>query len=267
MHSFVLSADSSKCAKCKRPEVDHTQYATCESCPTVGPCEIYSPEPNISLLLCPNCIRNEEKARESPEAQAQRLKMIADRSKRDDTPTTGVKLPQSALDLINRAKAIDDSVQVRTDIFNLQTTSIIELKSSIDADDSIKDKSYQLAVVLTERLNHFKKVIFELNEEMVNKATEQRAVQTYLNELANRLRAEQRDELKLRDINYQPDPVKIVKPRTSSALAPKKIDKSEVKRWAKEIGMPEQMIQMTCISKNMSPEQAARHIQQTMAGM
>ena len=266
MHSFVLSADSSKCAKCKRPEVDHTQYATCESCPTVGPCEIYSPEPTISLLLCPNCIRNEELARESPAAQAQRLKMINDRSNRSDVPTT-IRLPQSALDLINRAKVIDDSVQVRSDIFNLQTISINELKQSIDADESIKDKSYQLAVVLTERLNHFKKVIFELNEEMVNKATEQRAIQTYLNELANRLRTEQRDELKLRDINYQPDPVKIVKPRVSSALQPKKIDKSEVKRWAKEIGMPEQMIQMTCISKNMSPEDAAKHIQKTMAGM
>lgn len=253
MHKFVLSIspDSSKpvCMKCHRPELDHTDKASCEACDYVGACELYSSEPNKVMLLCPSCIEKEEAHRMSPEQQQKRVQAI-----------------------VANSKTIDSGIQLRTDIFNAQTTSIMELKAAIDADDSITNKHFHLAEVLTDRLNGFKKAVFELNEQMVNKVSEQRAVMTYLNDLANRLKVAEREKIKLADVSYQPNPAKISKPRVASPV--KKYDKTEINKhaialntWAIENGhsaIPASVLQMVCIARNMTPEQAANQLKQGM---
>ena len=253
MHKFLLSIspDSSKpvCMKCHRPELDHTDKASCESCDYVGQCELYSSRPGMNMLLCPSCIEKEENVRNSPEQQQLRVQAV-----------------------VNESKKLDAGIQLRTDIFNAQTTSIMELKAAIDADPKIENKHFHLAQLLTDRMNQMKKAVFELNEQMVNKVSEQRAVMTYLNDLANRLRAKEREEIKLADISYQPNPAKISKPRVSAPV--KKYDKTEINKhaialntWAVENGhtaIPAAVLQMVCVAKNMTPEQAAAQLK---AGM
>lgn len=236
MHGFVLS-ESNKCAKCKRPEVDHTEHATCEACDYVGKCELCptAANSNVIMLLCPSCIRKEVQTRTSPNE----VNKVIEDSKRQDT-----------------------SIQLRSDIFNAQTTSIIELKQAIDSDSTIENKHFTLASVLTDRLNHFKKVIFELNQEMVDRSNEQRAIQVYLNDLSNKLRVEEREKIKLADISYQPNPIKISKPRASGPS--KKFDKTEIRKYALEVGVPESVLQMVCVAKNLTPEQAKDSLKKAM---
>ncbi len=98
MHPFIPSIGANTCQKCKRPEISHTELATCEACPNIGPCEIW-----LGMLLCKSCYEKEEK----------QIKSIVE------------------------AKAIDDRVQLRSDVFNAETVAIVQLKQLIDADDSI----------------------------------------------------------------------------------------------------------------------------------
>ncbi len=157
---------------------------------------------------------------------------------------------------LEKAKAIDNAVSVRTDLFNAATVSIVELKEKIDKDDTIVNKQFTLAETLMERFEHFKSVVFEANETIVNATNNQKAIQVYLNQLANTLRAEERAKLKIQDINYKPKEVKPVKPRAIKT-AKAKLDKVELRKYAAELGVSEFTLQMIVVSKGITVEKAA----------
>jgi len=196
------------------------------------------------MLLCPECVAKEDAIEDA----------LPSLVVYDDDKT--IRVMMSANDKLIQAKEIDSSVQTRSDIFNAETVSIIELRDAIDADDTITNKHFKLGEIVMERMNGYKKAIFEMNEEMVALANKQIANQIYLNELSNKLRLEEREQLKLKDINYKPNPVKVTKP--SSASKVRKFDKAELKKWASIAKMPESVIQMLCLAKNLTPEQAAQ---------
>jgi len=156
-----------------------------------------------------------------------------------------------------KAHEIDNSVNVLTDLFNAETLSIVELKAAIDNDANITNKPYALASEVKARFLKNQQVIFDANQTISDAVSKQKAEQVYLNTLANQLRSEEREKLKIADINYQPGAVKAVKPAT---IKTKKIDKAEVKKFAAESGIPEYMIQQTCVQKNISPEDATKEI-------
>jgi len=158
---------------------------------------------------------------------------------------------------------IDASVTVRTDVFNAQTVSITELKSAIESDATIVNKPYALAEELTKRFAHFQTTIFEHNEAIISATNNQRAIQTYLNTLANTLRAEEREKLKIQDINYKPAQVKPVKP-AAIRTAKKKLDKVELRKYASELGVAEYTLQMVCVSKGLTVEQAANMLRKSI---
>jgi hypothetical protein len=164
---------------------------------------------------------------------------------------------------IEAAKLLDNSISVRTDIFNAATIAIVELKKTIDADENITNKPYALAEILTNRFNHFREVIFEANETIVNSTNNQKAIQVYLNQLANQLHAEEREKLKIADINYKPGIVKPVKP-AAIKTAKKKLDKAELRKYATEIGVSEFTLQMLVISKGITVEQAANMLRKSI---
>jgi hypothetical protein len=174
------------------------------------------------------------------------------------TRLTEINPVQSA---ISQAAKIDSSIQVRTDLFNAATTAIVELKKTIDEDASIVNKPYALAEALMARFSHFKQVVFELNQQIVDAGNQQKAIQVYLNGLANSLRAEEREKLKIADINYKPGPAKIVKP---PANKPKKLDKAELRKYATEIGVSEFTLQMLVVQKGISVADAAKLLQQSV---
>ena len=160
--------------------------------------------------------------------------------------------PININEVLTKSREIDNRVQVRTDLFNSATVAIVELKKSIDSDDSVVNKPYALAIELQKRFNHFKSVIFELNEKVVEASNQQKAVQIYLNNLANSLQVEEREKLKLQDINYKPGVMKLpITPKTIR-LSKKRIDKKELREYAAKLGVAEFTLQMIVIQKNIT---------------
>lgn len=161
---------------------------------------------------------------------------------------------------LREAAHIDNSVQVRTDLFNAHTVSIINLKAEIDNNPEIANKPYVLAQELMNRFEKFKAVVFEYNEKIVEANNAQRAIQVYLNQMANQLRSEEREKLKIADINYQPTKVKPVTPKAIKTTGTKKstkLDKVELRKYAAELGVAEFTLQMVVVAKGVTIQEAA----------
>ena len=245
----------------------------------IGKCEVCEEDGSVTLhygnmWYCDECWSREEESTRvhmSQEAQDKRaaewkiaadLQLAENRAKRNVGTNSEAAIPINAV--LVESRQIDASIQVRTDIFNASTKSIIDLKTAIDNDPNITNKPFALATELKTRFEHFKNVVFELQAKVQEAATEQRAIQTYMNTLANQLRAEEREKLKLQDINYKPNPPKVAKPKpikTSKA----KIDKKELKKVASELGISEFTLQMMVVSTGKTIQEAAQAIK-NMAG-
>jgi len=247
-HSFTPSiVDKEKCAICKQDAIAHTEQATCQACNNVGPVDLkYG-----NFLMCKSCQEKELKAeqeRMKPENQQARVEaMNASMNAR-----------------IRESQAIDSSIQVRGDLFNAATVAIVDLKKAIDDDSQITNKPYALAETLMQRFQHFKNVVFEANEKIIDATNNQKAIQVYLNNLANQLRVEEREKLKLADINYKPGNIKPVKPNVIKTSAAKKLDKAELKKYAAELGIAEFTLQMLVVSKGITVEQAANLLRKSI---
>jgi hypothetical protein len=168
--------------------------------------------------------------------------------------------------LIETSKAIDNSIQVRTDLFNAATVAIMDIKKSIDDNTEIQNKPYTLATTLLERFNHYKQVVFELNEQIIEAGNQQKAIQVYLNQLANSLRAEERAELKIADISYKPQPPKSTSVKTIKTTSKsKKFDKVELRKYAAELGVAEFTLQSFVVSQGLTVAEAADKIRKSIA--
>lgn len=159
---------------------------------------------------------------------------------------------------INTARQIDESITVRTDLFNAATVSIVDLKSTIDNDVNIVNKPFALAEELMKRFTHFKSIVFELNQQIIEAGNQQKAIQVYLNQLSNSLRADEREKLRIADINYKPTAIKSVTPKSiKTTTTSKKIDKVELRKYAAELGVSEFTLQMLVVQKGISVATAA----------
>lgn len=227
----------------------------CEICEEIAQCS-----PHGNLWICDPCWVKEQRAKIEAFNMAQSLAqapVIAPASHISPLPINSV-LKESA--------DIDSRIQVRTDIFNAKTVAIKEIADAIQSDDSIENKPYHLAEVLTTRFKHLKSVIFEHNQVIVDAGNEQKAIQVYLNTLANSLRAEEREKLKISDINYNPQAAKIAKPKPIKTTGTKKIkfDKAALHKAAVELGIGEFTIQMVASQKGCSIEEAVAHIRKSV---
>lgn len=164
---------------------------------------------------------------------------------------------------IDVSRQIDSTIQVRTDLFNAATISINQLKSIIDMDTSITNKPYALASELMVRFTTYKNAVFELNQKIVEAGNQQKAIQVYLNQLANSLRAEEREKLKIADINYKPTAPKSVTVKPIKT-ATKKLDKVELRKYAAELGVSEFTLQMVVVSKGLTVEDAANILRRSI---
>lgn len=207
----------------------------------MGKVEIFA-----GMALCRACVVKElesVKAHQSPEKQQERINNF-----------------QS---LVEKSREIDNAIEVRSDIFNAQTVAIVELKAAIESDATIQNKPFALASELDKRYKHLKDVVFGLTQQIVDKTSEQKAIQIYLNQLSNQLRAEEREKLKLTDITYQPKPIKPVKPKTIRT-ASAKLDKAMLRKFANELGVAEFTLQMLVVSKGITVEAAANLLRKTI---
>lgn len=227
-----------------------------------GQCEVCDKD-NIRVVehygnmwFCPECWDLEVKAsieNMAPMAQEARVQAYK------DSYTTRV---------IETSRVTDDSIQIIPDIITAKTTAILDIKKAIDADSAIQNKPYALAEELTKRFEHFKKVIFDAQQLMVDAGNEQKAIQIYLNNMANTLKAEERERLKIDDINYKPTTktpkVKSITthgagkaPKEKVAKSPKvSIDKVSIREAAILHQVDEYMLQFLVVSKGITIETA-----------
>lgn len=165
---------------------------------------------------------------------------------------------------VQTSRELDNKLELRTDLFNAATTAIIDLKKLVDDDTTIENKPYALASELLNRFNHFKEIIFKANEAIVEANNNQKAIQVYLNQMANTLRAEEREKLKLSDISYKPQPVKTVKPAGIKTSGLKKVNKEAVRALATELGVSEFTVQMVVVQMGGDVEKAGNHLRRSI---
>jgi hypothetical protein len=163
---------------------------------------------------------------------------------------------------LSSSRAIDQSITVRTDLFNAETVAIVDLKKIIDENVEITNKPFALASELKKRFEHFQSVIFAKQEEIVETANKQKAIQVYLNELANKLRSEEREKLKIADINYKPVSKEVKVPKITVKKV--KLDKELLTSTAKELGIPVFTLQSFVTAKNCTIEVAANMIKASL---
>lgn len=223
MPHHTFNPTTHKADKCQICNMMDFQHGTCEICK----CDDYLVSFK-QFALCPECYQNQIKN------------------------TQAMTTAQSVND---KVKEIDSQVQVSTDLFNAHTIAIADIKAMIDADDSVTNKPYQFACILKERFEHFKEVVFEKQKEIMDAQNGMKAIQVQLNNLANSLRAEEREKLKIQDINYKPNQVNVKKQTVTDINKPKKLfTQADVKRVAKELGMSEIAVNMLCVSKGTTPD-------------
>lgn len=174
--------------------------------------------------------------------------------------------------IMSMSRAIDTSVKVREDLFNANTTAITTLSESIkNSHPDLPDIEvrFLIAQELQNRIKHFQSIIFDLNNQLVDASTSQRATQSYLNTLANSLRAEQREKLKLSDLSYQPSSPKpkVTKPKVVKA----KVSDDEIKFVTGKLqqefpdrGGMEFMVRMVIISRNVGADEAGNIVRRTI---
>jgi len=247
------------CSNCGHAKELHGDAATCESCTNVGTL-------NPALLngrgamLCDSCYEREinilkaqgDSDYQSPEKQEARL-------------TEYKKIARPYELLIQDAQKIDESIHLDTDIFNAKTIAFQDLRDAINADETIPadEKRFELARVAKERIFHLQQVIFNLDKQKINVYSEQKSWHIQLNDLANKLRTDERERLKISDIHYDVKLPKVVTPRAikTSTKAP---SKAELRKLAEELKMPEFTIQLVMTSKNWTLEQAGNHLRRTI---
>ena len=153
---------------------------------------------------------------------------------------------------------VDTQIRISTDIFNLKTMAIHEMKKAIDEDPSVPadQKYFELAKLLDSRYTKLIDVIFGARNEVIQAENEQRAIQVYYNELGKRLRTEEREKIRLKDANYKPLEVKPEK--TPKAPKLKKPDVNEIRAACVKHGIPEaaNVIALFCLTQNKTVEDA-----------
>jgi hypothetical protein len=253
LHTFKAGTiDPTKCVTCKRAADMHD----CDIC---GAQDVSVQVKFGNMLMCGPCTENEERLY----AESQRPENVAAR----------VETQQKAAEInavLNQAKTIDESVTVKSEIFNAETVSLDEIKAAIEADAAIENKPFALAEQVKARFEHLTNVVFELNNQIVEATNRQKAIQVYLNQLANKLRAEEREKLKISDLSYQPKPVKSATPKpikTSGAKKNKALDKAELRKYAAELGVAEFTLQSIIVSKGVTVQVAANILREKLAIM
>lgn len=236
-HSFVPSQlDTNKCASCRRSQIDHSELAKCDCCDDyIGKCELID-----DMLMCPRCTKRQ-------------AEITAELAQHKDNPYK------------HKHEDLDTSIQTSKDFWNSRIASFEHLKKAIDDDITIIEKEWELAQRVKNRIGHLKEVLFPQRKlELEAVVTEHRMLQTQLNVLASKITKEQREKLKISDINYVPTIPKISKPKAPSI---KKFDKVELRKYAAELGVGEYTLQGLAVAKNITVAEAAGILRESLAGL
>jgi hypothetical protein len=244
-HKYIQSMlTANQCGICRRQEIDHTSEAVCECCsnkaivnednPHNNGLEIFTiPGSSIKMLMCAVCIDKEIQGQQEIKNNAES------------------RVRESNLSMQARLEEVKHSIIERSDIFNAKLPSLIEICKSVDTDETVENKTFRKAELISDLFHHLTGVITEANKVKDNAIGLQRATQAELNILASQLKIEEREKLKLQDINYKPTAPKLVKTRVP------KFDKTELYKYASEMGIPPSTLQTMASKRKCSVKEAA----------
>ena len=210
-----------------------------------GECEVCPDKPNVRITLCHNniwmcdeCVAKDSALRQS----------ITDTEKQ-----------QKLNEVLERSRQIDQSINVKTDLFNAATVPAVELKAAIDSDESIPadQKHYRYTEECFNRLVHMKKVVFEERQKLLEDENIMRMWQTQVRTSAATLSAELREKFKAEDLNYTPTTPKTVK--SPSSKGKKTFDKEAVLEASRKYNIPMAAVQLIVNARHVTPEVSARH--------
>lgn len=212
----------------------------------MGECEVCPDKPNVRVTLCHNniwmcddCVAKDNELRNS----------ISDTEKQ-----------KKLNEVLDKSRAIDQSINVKTDLFNAATIPAVELKAAIDADDSIPAnmKHFRYTEECDIRYQQYKKAVFQQRQELLEAENAMRMWQTQVRTFAATLSAEQREKFKESDLNYTPTTPKTVKP-AAPKVSKGRFNKDDLMAASKKYDIPMAAVQLVATARNVSPEVSARH--------
>jgi len=175
---------------------------------------------------------------------------------------------QAAQQTIDTARKLDDSIELKADIFNAATVSFVELEAAVMNDDAIPadQKNYKVAELADERIKKLNPVIFEAEEALLKLKNERYMWIEQTQKVVAKLRVDHQAKFKQYNMNYKPEaPSKKVKTVTPAGPSRKvTFDKAAVYAAAKKYGVPAAQVQSIIVSKGLSAEGAAKHFAELM---
>lgn len=255
MHKFVAgSLNKAACATCRRGLQDHTAIAQCEACPNMGPCELFG-----DMLLCVKKCYPAELAAQAALKDGAEQRVIESRNA--TLQAQKIEQPMALDSLVSQSQKIDQGIEMSSDIWNAKTTALNELIKAIDSDTTVENKPYARAKVAMERIETFQKAIFDAENTLLDARIGLRHSKTYLNQIINDLREAEREEFRLKNIDYPTKPVKAVKtksPGTKKARQSTKIDFTEVNKWAAYLKVSGNAIHAMMVQHGLNAKDAAK---------
>lgn len=270
-HEFMPNPNyTDKCIECAYPEHKHGDDAACECCDRTGNLQIFTYSNNNIVLLTRECMEREKLVIEneialnhqSPEKQEARLNIY-----------NAIVTPYQKL--INDTHKIDEQLHLSSDIFTAKTIPVEEIRKAIFTNPEIPQdkKFFQFVYECKKRISHFQTVIFDLDKKKIEAYSEQKAWHVAMNDYANKLRADEREILRIQDVTYDVKMPKTVTPRAIK-VSTKKVTKQELRIAVNQLnaelvgtgkdGIQEFTVSMVMVSKNWTLEQTINHLRITL---
>lgn len=183
-----------------------------------------------------------------------------------DDEMAAVKRNEDAIKIVQDARVVDSGIELQQDIYNAATVSFVELQAAFEHNDAIPadQKNYALMKECAERLEKYNVAIFNEEAATMIKRNERFSLFQNMQNLATKLRADQRAEFKQLDVNYVPKaPTKKEKTTKPTKPANKGFDAAAKKALydaCKKYNVPAARVQQAVVAKNITPEVAAKQL-------
>lgn len=277
-HEYIThTPEVDKCIECGYPESKHGNQAVCDCCDKTGNLEIFMLG-NSQALLTRECMERERTILEAEVNSVEgRRKMEVfqspDNQENRLLAYNAVVRPYERL--IAESRKIDDELHLNSDIFTAKTIPIEELRKAIWNEVSIPHdkKFFEFVAECKRRITTLQTVIFDLDKQKIEAYSEQKAWHVAMNDYANKLRKEEREQLRIQDVTYD---VKMPKPITPKAIRTNtnKVSKQELRDAVSALnneltgsvkdGIQEFTVSMIMVSKNWNLEQTMNHLRRSL---
>lgn len=279
-HDFIASPnESTKCIECGYPENKHGDNAVCDCCDKTGNLQPYLLG-NKQALLTRECMEREKVLleREVQIAEEIRSKNIQQYGVPPDSEDRVLQyhaITRPYDDAIKEARKIDEQLHLSSDIFTAKTVPIEDVRKAIWNNNDIPNdkKFFEFVAECKRHISVLQSVIFDYDKKKIEAYSEQKAWHVAMNDYANKLRKEEREQLRIQDVTYDVKMPKPVTPRaikTNSNKATKQELRNAVNELNKELigtgkdGIAEFTVQMVMTSKNWTLEQTINHLRRTL---